>query len=196
MANWCSNSLEVKGKRKFIIDMMVRLRSPESPFTCENIISREGMDSKDILTWSSIWGSKWEPSDVIVSDLKPFSQAVDFITDGEWLEGIDKIVYNYTTAWSPVDRVVEKLSEMYPDLYFIHEFEEEGNGSHGLEEYLGGVIIRELELPTSSINQDTGEYEDVEKLDAILNCWDGYLDYAQDFLKERGFKKHIHKHEV
>ena len=133
MPNWCSNTLEIKGKRKDLVKIKEKLSGSNDCFTCENIIPRpENEDTSDLLAWSEVWGSKWEPDEPTVNDLEQREQSVDFIKDDDFLEQMDILTYCYNTAWSPISKVVEKLSELFPDCYFIEEYEEGGNGFHGV----------------------------------------------------------------
>lgn len=60
----------------------------------------------------------------------------------------DSEIYNNTisfqTAWSASFPITEKLSEMFPDLSFVHEFADEDIGSNcGEIEYMGGDVVSE-----------------------------------------------------
>lgn len=58
----------------------------------------------------------------------------------------------FTTAWSPVKPVLEKLSSMYPDLVFKYTWVEECMGNNcGKQTLKGGIVINEY------IPQDTDE---------------------------------------
>ena len=205
MPNWCSNSLEIKGKRKDLLDLKEKLNGNNGCFTCGEIIPRpKDMDSSDLITWAELWGSKWDVSEPSLKCFEGREKSIDFLMDDDWLEGIDTLHYCYSTAWSPVDKVVEKLSEMFPDCYFIHEFEEGGNGFHGIEEFLGGEMIRELDLPMTCTAEDEEMYKEdgiedmvynVDTIEELANSDEGYFDFAEEVLEKRGFERHKHKYD-
>jgi hypothetical protein len=62
------------------------------------------------------WGTKW---DVAVSDDSKYNET-ELVTDSE-----DTLVYRFDTAWSPPIPAIEKLSEMFPNIEFDLEYEEE-----------------------------------------------------------------------
>ncbi len=196
MPNYCSNSLEIKGKRRDLLALKKKLDGSNGCFTCGNIIPRlkDMCINKDTLSWSDLWGSKWDVMEASLKDFGDRSNAVDFIKDDDWLDEFDSLHYVYQTAWSPVNKVVERLSDMFRDCYFIHEFEEGGNGFHGLEEYLGGVMIRELNLPMTEYDDDSGDILNLKELEDIANGFGGYFDYYLEIFRERGFEKHKHKY--
>ena len=59
------------------------------------------------------WGTKW---DVAVVDGREYSSTSMELTDN------GDVMYRFETAWSPVEEVLTKLSEMFPTLTFDYEF--------------------------------------------------------------------------
>jgi hypothetical protein len=67
--------------------------------------------------WSvSNWGTKWN------------SYSFHRLDDG----------IAFDTAWSPPEPVIEKLSEMFPEVHITHEYFDEGWNFWGVDEYLAG----------------------------------------------------------
>ena len=62
------------------------------------------------------WGTKW---DIAVSDDEQYPET-ELVTDTE-----DTLIYRFNTAWSPPIQAIEKLSQMFPNIEFDLEFEEE-----------------------------------------------------------------------
>jgi len=202
MPNWCSNSLEIKGKRRDLIDLKNKVKDKQC-FSCEKIIPYPN-GNWDYAWCVENWGSKWDVSEPSLKDFKEIPQSVDFLMDNDWLEGVDTLHFCYTTAWSPITKVVEALSEQFPDCYFIHEFEEGGNGFHGIEEFLGGEMIRELDLPMTCTAEDEEMYKEdgiedmvynVDTIEELANSDEGYFDFAEEVLEKRGFERHKHKYD-
>jgi hypothetical protein len=78
--------------------------------------------------WSiNNWGTKWN--------------ACGYYTDTDYSES-DKLCFE--TAWSAPHPILEKLSEMYPEIRFEHEWADEDLGNNcGRCVYLGGETIEE-----------------------------------------------------
>lgn len=196
MSKWCNNDLTIKGNRKDLIDLKKKLEGTNGVFTCENIIPRDSvvLSGTSITEFSEVWGSKWEPSEVNVGhDILLREQSVDFIKDDNYLDEHDLLIFSYTTAWSPISPVIARLSELFPKLHFIHTFEESGDGFHGIEEYFHGLMIRELDLPLTEYGEDGGEPLNLEEIEEILNGDGGYLDFTEEFLKDKEFTRHEHQ---
>ena len=79
--------------------------------------------------WSiSNWGTKWNAYGYVAGT--DYSE-----NDGLWFQ----------SAWSAPHPILQKLSEMYPDITLIHEWADEDLGSNcGTRTYLGGDIIDEF----------------------------------------------------
>ena len=87
------------------------------------------------------WGTKW---DVAVSDDNQYPDTTLEVTE----EGA--LMYHFNTAWSPVEEVISRLSEMYPSLDFDYEFEEE-QGWGGSIMFRNGEVIEasSYDIPAS-----------------------------------------------
>ena len=107
------------------------------------------------------WGTKWdcyEVRDWFINEVK--------------VGRMSATIY-YETAWSPVTQFWLKVSEMYPDCEFYHEFADEGGGFLGHETIQGGSLMHEVELDWDSdagieLREGLGRYwpyEDEENVD-------------------------------
>jgi len=95
------------------------------------------------------WGSKWGVYSVrLYKNLPPVSvEAIKKLVGKK--EPTTKIRYCWQSAWSPVDPVVSKLSEMYPDLKFTYTYLDEGMGFGCIVEYRNGeaIVQKENDFP-------------------------------------------------
>jgi hypothetical protein len=68
------------------------------------------------------WGTKWGFCDCVVEE-----------------EEEDSIMYSFSTAWSPIDKVITKMSEVFPNLLFEYFGDEESGDFRFEAEYKGGI---------------------------------------------------------
>ncbi|MBW3011309.1 hypothetical protein KY326_03760 [Candidatus Woesearchaeota archaeon] len=61
----------------------------------------------------NVWGSKWGNFDI-------------YLSQGEKEENPEKLVYIFTTAWSPTTGLTKAMGEKFPKLKFTHDYEEPG----------------------------------------------------------------------
>ena len=103
------------------------------------------------------WGTKWNSCG--------YEKGVDYNTEDNKLE--------FDTAWSAPHPILQKLSEMYPDIHIKHEWADEGYGENcGTKEYYAGKCEK-------TYYPDTGKaaFEfalevwgmDIEEFDVLLN---------------------------
>lgn len=97
------------------------------------------------------WGTKW---DVAVDDRKDYSS-----TSMEWTED-GEVMYRFETAWSPVEEALTKLSEMFPNLSFDYEYEEE-QGWGGKAKIVAGdyALVKEWDIPSSHADHKESWFE-------------------------------------
>ena len=100
------------------------------------------------------WGTKW---DVATSDDNQYSDTTLEVTE----EGA--LMYHFNTAWSPVEQVISKLSEMYPNLSFDYEFEEE-QGWGGSQLWENGEIVSQdsYDIPSSHADFKSHPFRECE----------------------------------
>ena len=92
---------------------------------------KDGFNSGGYEWCSRHWGTKWGICDPTIND--------------EYEDGVE---YFFTTAWSPPEPIVIKMSKMFPLLNFELRFFEQGVGFNGILECQGGEVLQ----------QDTGNY--------------------------------------
>jgi len=91
------------------------------------------------------WGTKWNAYDMNeeVPEIIEPSNALRFRKD----EGSFVITcYHFNTAWSPVPKVIAKLSEMFPDIIMRYSYVDEGGGFAGYDYYKEGEILEEHDV--------------------------------------------------
>ena len=75
------------------------------------------------------WGTKWGVYDVSLCE---------------------NDTYMFQSAWSPATKIVQKLSEKFPNATFILKFADEGGGFIGYEHIKNGEIIKSKDFEWSS----------------------------------------------
>jgi hypothetical protein len=90
--------------------------------------TKDGYNSGGYEWCISNWGTKWGIYDCYIS-----------------YEKIKSMMYTFSTAWSPPLPVIQKMSEMYPDLTFTLKYYECGVGYKGMYKCKGGEVVDEME---------------------------------------------------
>jgi hypothetical protein len=108
------------------------------------------------------WGTKW---DVAVSDDDKYPETTLEVTDD------GDLMYRFSTAWSPVENVILRLSEMYPSLEFDYEYEEE-------QGWGGEMVIRNGEVVSSSAYDIPSSHADYVARDRECVCEYNDIEYA------------------
>ena len=130
MSNWCHNTIRIKGEDlNEIIDLMWGHELGKDEFDFNNVIpySRNGkghLDEHDF--HCEKWGTKWNAWNV----------EEDWEEDGNY-----DLIWNFETAWSPSLPITEKLSLMFPECEFEHEYDEPGMCFAGIDKYYNGKKI-------------------------------------------------------
>jgi len=89
------------------------------------------------------WGTKWDAYDISVYEVEK-TNAEKFILDKK---AKTKVRIYFQTAWSPVPKILSKISETFPEVKFIYAYRDEGGGFYGKDEYLNGVFCKCSENP-------------------------------------------------
>lgn len=96
----------------------------------------------------------------------------------------NQIVYFFKTPWSAPDPVIKKASELFPELDFVFDFEEESYEFAGTMKFKKGELIENLEekplkvkCPHCDTERVRWEYEDVND----LMCWECGKEFGDDF---------------
>lgn len=189
MPNWCSNSLVISGDVLEILKIKAILGSVEiskrpglinSPNIIKAINNNEEMQRSPKLHFSSTissteakddwydfrvnnWGTKWEPSDVYVSEESP-----------------NNLYYTYETAWADPRAWLDDLSARFPNISMQCTYREEGMAAFGYYLYDDGRVYCEDHPSTSDLDADQYRISDSEDPDE-----DSYVDadaFFNDFV--------------
>jgi len=115
------------------------------------------------------WGTKWNAYDVEQSD----TFDMDDIDDD-----LNSITYNFNTAWSPPDKIIEALANKIEELKLKVTFDwfyEEEQGWGGELNYDGNTlnVVGEWDIPAS--------HADYESRDKVENCLCGWSEDMDDW---------------
>ena len=151
MPNWCSNTLTITGKAKDLNKLMKQVEITESeatsdhyatPFSCNKVIPQPA--NVDWYSWNTAnWGSKWDLNDVVKED-------------SQWEKGT--LTYYFSTAWSPVNPVIEALSKEHKKLLLTYTYFETGFDYWGEHEYKSGKEVSEEGGSLSEAGCERKEY--------------------------------------
>lgn len=111
------------------------------------------------------WGTKWGDYETYLNT-----------------EDVGQPYFSFTSAWSPpVDGFVT-ISDLFPELEFVHYYSEEGMGFYGLAVYKNGAV-----------NDDCRNYEDLPNYlqacedDRYEDAWEIVSEASDDLLFEAGY---------
>jgi hypothetical protein len=150
MPNHCYSHLEITGEPKLLNKFMKQVEVTESEatshlsatkFSLNKVIPmpEELHNGDGWYDWRvAHWGTKWD-----LCDLEP--------NDFSWENGY--IYYDFWTAWSPIEPILEKLTNEYPELTFSLKFSDEGGGFWGLWNFHNGTkeVVEEGDSSTDEI---------------------------------------------
>ena len=140
MPNWCDNNLRVWGDadalKRFVGDITnedesIKIMDNLLPFPTElegeDIIGKDGEILGRAFTDEGYnwclrnWGTKWGDceTEIVVNE-------------------DDNLVLHYVTAWSPALEGLQRISTMFPTLFFQTDWVEEGNQSLGAASFENG----------------------------------------------------------
>ena len=156
MANYCANTLTVKGSPKELnifrtavwksevepldfsstVPMPIELEKTESPNQSKPIIksilrAKYGYDNW--YDWQlNNWGCKWGPYNGI-RDPK----------EKEYKNGNESLVYDFDTPWSPPTEWIVNTSKLFPTLTFKNYCNEPGCNFKGTQIIINGIITKD-----------------------------------------------------
>jgi hypothetical protein len=125
MPNWCSNTLRVLGSEESISRFRDGLAK-----ACDST-NLEGVLSAQVLTFQDLFP---EPDPNLVNEP---AEALEFRIADDWDDGL---VCEFDTAWSPPLDTLRRLSSLWPELVFVLEYEESGDGFKGLAKATAGNL--------------------------------------------------------
>jgi len=138
MPNWCENRLWVYGygkeASKQAIAFLALTKTEKSDLVFNKLVP---LDPDDVDAWDydkavEMWGTKWNPSDVVM---------VDKVLEEEYAV----LEYSYLTAWSPPLNWLLVVSKKCPNLLFLSFFFEPGIGFMGVAKHQAGdEVIKEI----------------------------------------------------
>jgi hypothetical protein len=147
MPNWCDNVLTVEGPREALDRFRDAVKSQpleatdgngdrgvenSSDLSLERIIptpeemlTSKGFEEDGWYHWRiNNWGTKWD-------------------VDAKLIEDGDRLIYEFSSAWSPPQFAIETASQQYPELTFTIEFDESGVDFWGYCVFRGGELIED-----------------------------------------------------
>jgi hypothetical protein len=162
MPNWATNTIEITGDATELQNLLNKASEGNgNTFLLNNLVpmpahlegtnspsdEKEGEFSHAISgdkdyeygSWYSWrlahWGTKWD----LGQDELPETLLVEKTTEGE-----GKVVFGYSTAWSPISEFWVAVSKQYPTLLFREQYYEEGCDFIGETLIKGGEVQDEI----------------------------------------------------
>lgn len=185
MPNHVYATIEICGTEKEIIEIKEKIKGvtedgTDLPFDCNKIVPQPKDPNFDWYKWCiDNWGTKWgayaQPKNKEIEILEPNSNSLKFIKGSD--SPLRIIRYPFQTAWSPLDPVIEKLSEMYPDVMIKYAYLDEGEGFAFYDYYKAGEKLAEVDM--------TNNCREVEKYVTQYSYDDtyrGFQEIYQDML--------------
>lgn len=146
MPNECTNEVVIYESKEKLEKLIAFVASDERDFDFNKIIPcPEGCGNE----WrSENWGTKWN--------------AVDSCANHYNNDTVIGTGFYFITAWSPSLLVTKKLSELFPEFTFVHEFSEENLDFEGYATFKNGEQIDHHTGP-SHIRELMDEEEEEEE---------------------------------
>ena len=167
MPNWVYNQIKIKSdnpQEYGYIKETLKDNGPDkvTDFSFNKVITRPADKEEDWYNWNiSNWGTKWDASDVA------------------FFERDNLLIYEFSTAWSPPEPVIVKLSKLFPNCDIEHIYEEE-QGWGGELEFVNGMITAESDYENKCRDCDsdnTMEYCENDCGEICSECnWLGEAD--------------------
>lgn len=177
MPNWCYNLIEVYGgdedgkeRERFFSESDFSTTTPLQKYLpmSEYHKTMEGYNDGGYEWCHETWGTKWPESDLYLIDN-------DYSLD-----------FSFDSPWGPPIEGYQKISAMFPELFFLHYYQEDGMCFSGSIIYHNGsqVFVREYDgkdwpewLPEHDENPDS-YYEKVNEMrDITLGEANKFMEY-------------------
>lgn len=181
MPNHCTSTLTITGKPKQLHKLLKQVEitkseatdnHPESLFACHRIIPRPSQMDYDWYNWNTEnWGSKWDCADFT------------WITN-DWENGF--VHAEFWTAWSPIPKVLQKLSKQHKSIEMTYRFHDEGGGFYGTYSFKGGVLTVDEEGDDFTCDVKTrywgySEHHYCNECSSYFECPDpNYLGFVEE----------------
>lgn len=164
MPNWCYNEVTIDGftvHLKNLADKAAANNEKEDlsllrafiPMP-EEYTTLEGYNNGGYEWAINNWGTKWAESSIQMS--------------GNVFGNTGQIIYQFDSPWCPPNIGYQKISEMFPNLTFIHYWDEPGMCFCGISVTIGGeqIMIEEVdqEYPGYDGDSETGEEDYNEQI--------------------------------
>lgn len=109
MPNWVRNLVKIDTNNPEDVNKVALfVNGDESPFDFERIIPSTVNANEDSYLWHvDHWGTKWNSTEV---------------------ETYDGNIFSFLTAWCPPTPVIKRLSEIFPEIKFVHFWADEDYG--------------------------------------------------------------------
>ena len=135
------------------------MQPAERPDRTCNVCSGEGRALPSITdsAWrewrAQNWGCKWDASFgggriALVQDEADLDVSVE--TQGVVITK-NVAIYKFDTPWAPPAPFVEHASEQFPNLEFVLQYAEVGEGYAGVEKYVAGLCVEREELEVTDV---------------------------------------------
>ena len=185
MPNHCSNDLVITGNSKLLNKLMKQVEITPSEetnehsatkFSCHKVIPRPSSQDSNWYDWNiNNWGSKWDCYDIGDENTENYEKGL--------------IHYYFSTAWSPISKVIAELARQYPKLDFEYNYYEGGSDFWGKEFYSKGKLksFEDGELSTASCEIkeffEGSEHHTCRICENLYEC-NGNLELCDDCLEE------------
>lgn len=141
MPNWCSNELEISGKKQDVVNFLKKAKGDRGDISLEVLVPiPEGI--QDPYQWFvSNWGTKWDLCEVNRVDCS--NDIDELLKNNKEIENKEEFVtisFGFETAWSPPLLGFTTVSENFPNLNFKINYEEQGSDYCGVAEFENGML--------------------------------------------------------
>lgn len=181
MPNWCYNRVVIDGPT-ITLGVLANRAAANDPEKTDSFLrtlipmpkefeSLEGYNSGGYEWCINNWGTKWAESSIEMS--------------GDNLGDTGQITYSFDSPWNPPLEGYEKISEMFPELTFIHYWDEPGMAFCGIRVTKNGEEIMMEEIfdsnyPLMGFESEDGEDKYYEEMESIR---DRLFSWANDAIK-------------
>ena len=180
MPNWCYNRLEVFGgdeegySRKDFFSAIDLEKPNPTPLEIYLPMSdyhktMEGYNNGGYSWCLETWGTKWAESDFTIESIDDISSR-----------------FTFESPWGPPIEGYQKISKIYPSLYFVHDWQEDGMCFAGVAIYHHGHIVFQKETNHEDWPEWLEEYEndDSEYCEKVYQMHYSLTEAAAKALKD------------